>query len=223
MPEMDGLAVARAIKADPSIRAVRLLILSSVNDDGHHEVVEQLGLGGWLTKPVRQSVLRATLLGAVQSEVSPSPGEAYRPDRRPTPRAMSSQRILLAEDNPVNREVALEMLELLGDQVDAVENGRETVAASAGVSYDLILMDCQMPKMDGFAVVAAIRQWEAVQNESRRVPIIALTALAQMSDRARCLARRHGRLHEQAVYAATTWRQDSATGAICQWRKGNGF
>lgn len=101
---------------------------------------------------------------------------------------MSSQLILLAEDNPVNREVALEMLELLGDQVDAVENGRETVAASAGVSYDLILMDCQMPKMDGFAVAAAIRKWEAVQKESRRVPIIALTALAQMSDRARCLA-----------------------------------
>ena len=157
MPEMDGLAVARAIKADPSICAARLLILSSVNDDEHHEVVQQLGIGGWVTKPVRQSVLRTTLLRVAQSEVSPSPGEAYRPDMRPSPGAMNSQRILLAEDNPVNREVALGMFELLGYQVDAVENGREAVAASAGVSYDLIFMDCQMPEMDGLAAAAAIR------------------------------------------------------------------
>jgi two-component system, sensor histidine kinase and response regulator len=186
MPEMDGLAVARAVKADPSISATRLLMLSSVYDDGQYDVGQQCGISGWLTKPVRQSELRLMLLRAAQSDVSPTPCEAQRSDVRPTPRATSPIHILLAEDNSVNREVGIQMAELLGHQADAVVNGREAIAASAQVAYDLVFMDCQMPEMDGFAATRVIRDGERLTGA--HLPIVALTAHAIGSDRERCLA-----------------------------------
>jgi len=104
------------------------------------------------------------------------------------PTVSSAFRILLVEDTPVNRDVATGMLEILGHHVSAVENGRLGVEAAAQQPFDLILMDCQMPEMDGFAATAAIRQQEALTDSRRHVPIIALTANAMEGDHARCLA-----------------------------------
>jgi CheY-like chemotaxis protein len=98
--------------------------------------------------------------------------------------------VLLAEDNPVNQQVALGMLEALGCQVDLAGDGREALEAVAQGSYDLVLMDCQMPEMDGFAATAAIRTLEVARRNvgRRRIPVIALTANAMKGDRERCLA-----------------------------------
>lgn len=110
--------------------------------------------------------------------------QAATPTARTTPRG----HILVAEDNPVNREVSQSMLELLGYRVSLVENGHDAVAIALHALVDLILMDCQMPKMDGFAATEAIRLQEQGPHRSVSVPIIALTANAMDGDRQRCLA-----------------------------------
>ena len=102
---------------------------------------------------------------------------------------MFDAHLLLAEDNPVNQEVARNMLENIGCRVEVVDNGREAVAAASRTRFDLILMDCQMPRMDGYQATESIRRREEAENEpGNRLPIIALTAHAMEGDRERCLA-----------------------------------
>ena len=183
MPDMDGLMLARAIKAEPALRRVDLLALSSGERDAHRGAADPLGFVAWLQKPVRQSTLRTCLRNYRQGYVAaPAVGEG----KALTPPALAG-RVLLVEDNPVNREVAIGLLELLGCHVDSAEDGRQALEVSATSAYDIIFMDCQMPIMDGFTATARIRERER-QTQAARTPIIALTANAMAGDRDHCLA-----------------------------------
>ncbi|THI91967.1 MAG: response regulator [Nitrospira sp. CG24A] len=183
MPDMDGIMLAQAIKADPAIHGISLVALSSVDSHAQRSTTEQLGFVAWLQKPARQSTLRDCLRRYHQGAAAAPP--AVRP--KPLAPAATGGHVLLVEDNPVNREVAVGLLELLGYHVDSAEQGRQACDLSATSAYDLILMDCQMPLMDGFAATAAIRERER-QTQAARIPIIALTANAMEGDRDRCLA-----------------------------------
>jgi PAS domain S-box-containing protein len=186
MPEMDGLELAGHIKADPALAGLRLIMLTSMGVRGQREQALAAGFDGYLVKPVRLSQLY-DCLATVMATTQPLPAAPERPvaDSKRRPPVAQGPRVLLAEDNLVNRTLALRMLEKLGCSVDVVGNGREAVAAVARAEYALIFMDCEMPEMDGFEATAVIRQGET---GSRRVPIIALTASAMQGDRDACLA-----------------------------------
>jgi len=183
MPDADGLTLASWIREDPVLAQTPLILITSL---GYQGAAEQDRLfAAQITKPLRQSQLREQLalaLGYRQRSLQPSTTAAVvaPPPGRPL-------RILLAEDNVVNQKVALTMLKKLGYSADAVANGREALAALSEINYDLVLMDCEMPEMDGFEATLHIRSGEAgVLNPS--VPIIAMTAHAMQGDRERCLA-----------------------------------
>ncbi|MDO9118606.1 MAG: response regulator [Nitrospira sp.] len=185
MPDMDGIMLARAIKEDPRTRHMELLALSSVDSQEHGGDGKALGFAAWLRKPVRQSLLRDCLRRLRQGAIDRPP----EPVPAPTPATLRSSlgRVLLVEDNPVNREVSTGMLDILGYDVTVAEDGQQALTVSAANSFDLILMDCQMPVMDGFTATARIRDREQ-QTQVARIPIIALTANAMDGDRERCLA-----------------------------------
>jgi Amt family ammonium transporter len=192
MPEMDGLQLATAIKARPALRETVLVMLTSMAEPMSPERLATHGLSGYLTKPVRQSRLFDAVLDAATAAQRPMAlAELARwPSNTPnfkTPE--SDRRILLAEDNEVNQLVAAAILNRMGYGCDIVTNGRAAVEAVTGNQYDLVLMDCQMPDMDGFEATRAIRELEQERaGESRRLPIVAVTANAVKGDLERCLA-----------------------------------
>jgi PAS domain S-box-containing protein len=186
MPGMDGEDLARAIKSDKTLADTILVLMTSIGQRGDARHMEELGFAAYLVKPARQSdlfdCLAAVLAGAaVALPVRPIvTRHAIREMRR------GALRILLAEDNITNQQVALGILGKLGLRADAVANGAEAVSALESVAYDLVLMDVQMPKMDGFEATGHIRDpLSAVQNHE--IPIIAMTAHAMQGDRERCL------------------------------------
>jgi CheY-like chemotaxis protein len=185
MPGMDGLELAQAIKADPVFAPVRMVLLSSVSQRGQRSAAQQAGIAATLTKPVRQSHLYnclMTVMGAAAELTVVSP-VTHRQEDAQIPLHV---RVLVAEDNVINQKVAVRLLEKLGCRIDVAANGQEAVTMLAQFAYDVVLMDCQMPEMDGFAATAAIRQREA--STGRHVPIIAMTANAMQGDREDCLA-----------------------------------
>ena len=191
MPGMDGLQLAAAIKRRPALRDTRLLMLTSMGEAMAAEEMTAKGLSGYMTKPVRQSRLFDTLIGAATDgglDQSSLPGRkpmngANQPFRR------EGRRILLAEDNEVNQMVASAILARAGYQCDIVNNGQAAVDAVEKSVFDLVLMDCQMPGMDGFEATRVIRQREQSRGpQARRLPIVALTANAVKGDRETCLA-----------------------------------
>ena len=189
MPVMDGFELARRLQATPALRGIRLVLLTSAGAPQDEELLGT-GIERFLTKPVRQSQLYDCLVAVMNREsASPAPSVVASPGLADVgPRLQG--RVLLAEDNLVNQEVALGMLQEIGCQADVVDNGRDALAALRQGAYDLVLMDCQMPEMDGFAATQVIRAQEAqAQGESgaRRLPILALTANAFESDRQACL------------------------------------
>jgi two-component system sensor histidine kinase/response regulator len=183
MPGMDGLELARAIRDDPTLDGIRLLLLTSSGVRGTAEMAREAGLSAYLTKPVRQSQLFDCLASVVS--------ESAVPERLVTRHTVSEQRarnrplVLVADDNAVNQKVAVAMLSRLGYRADVVANGAEAVEAVSRIHYGAVLMDCQMPEMDGFEATEEIRRRE--QGE-RRLPIIAMTAAAMQGDQERCLA-----------------------------------
>jgi signal transduction histidine kinase/CheY-like chemotaxis protein len=181
MPELDGLATARRIKGDPRLAAMPLILLSSIGDidGGAHGATYRDCFAAVVTKPVRRSVL----LNAIRDALGrPAPSdEAVRPAR--SSRSLGL-RVLLAEDNRVNQLVAQRLLDKLGCHTEVVDNGRAAVEAVARAQYDVVLMDIQMPLIDGFEATAMIRRHEAV---GERVPIIAMTAHAMEGDSERCI------------------------------------
>ncbi len=183
MPDMDGIELSRVMKANPALRTIPLLALSSVEPDSSSGQAASSNFFAWLRKPARQSMLRDCLLRQRYASTEAAPITACA---TPAP-TVSNQRVLLAEDNPVNREVALGMLEFLGCHVDLAENGQHAVEAVSTQRYDLVFMDCQMPVLDGFAATAAIRRHEASVGTGHHIPIIALTANAMEGDRDKCL------------------------------------
>ena len=199
MPELDGLGLARSIKADPVTSSTRLLLMSSAGFQMSDRELRDAGLEDCLIKPIRQSHLFESMALALRADstVKGSGVSSVSRDRIPAARghgepATTTQiKILLAEDNAVNQKVAMGQLAKLGYHADAVANGFEVIEAVARIPYDIILMDCQMPEMDGYQASLELRRREAVGGlAARRAPlhIIALTAHAMEGDREKCLA-----------------------------------
>jgi signal transduction histidine kinase/DNA-binding response OmpR family regulator len=186
MPGMDGLQLARMIKAEPTIASVQLIMLTSAGIYGDVQEAKKIGILAYVVKPVRQAELQRCLASVVAGQDLIRESEPHvRRASELLPRLGLS--VLLAEDNLVNQEVARGMLESFACEVDAVANGQEVLVALERRTYDLILMDWQMPEMDGFAATRLIRAKEQ-QTRAPRLPIIALTANAMEGDRQQCLA-----------------------------------
>ncbi len=185
MPSMDGEQTARAIKREDPIRETVLVILTSVGKRGDASRLESIGVAGYLIKPLRRGQIMEVMLTVLGQ--SPRTEVAGQPSlvTRHTLAERQSTRILLAEDNPINRKLAVEMLSRAGYPVETVETGRHAVEALRRKRYRLVLMDVQMPEMDGFEATQAIRQEEGGRTHT---PIIAMTAHAMKGDRERCLA-----------------------------------
>ena len=184
MPDMDGFQLATAVRQDQTLARTKLLMLTSAGQRGDGERCRELGIRGYLTKPMS----RADLLEALGTVLA-GPADAGTPDvvtRHTIAESRRSVRVLLAEDNPVNQQVAVAMLVKRGHEVHVVGNGREAVEAIAQREYDVVLMDVQMPEMDGFEATKAIR----AMPQGDHLPIIAMTAHALTGERERCLA--HG-------------------------------
>lgn len=204
MPEMDGIALASHVNADPRIPDLPILVLSSTYDATSGQIPEGI-VSRFLTKPVR----RAELLTNLQASIG-SPAERTRQD--PHSALAIHGRVLLAEDNEINQEVASAALEVAGCEVTVVGNGREAVAAFQAAAYDLILMDCHMPEMDGFQAADAIRRIEG--HSSRvRVPIVALTADVRKGIDAQC--------HQAGMdgYLSKPFTQDALGEVLRAWLK----
>jgi len=184
MPDQDGFELATAIRADRALTATRLLILTSAGQRGDGERCRQLGIQAYLTKPIARADL-VEAVGTVLAGTASAPGAADLVTRHSIAESRHALRILLAEDNAVNQQVATAMLLKRGHHVDVASNGREAVDAVAREPYDVILMDIQMPEMDGFEATEQIRGLP----QGRSLPIIALTAHALSGERERCLAR----------------------------------
>ncbi len=184
MPQMDGFAVAEVARSDQSIRGTPVLLLTSSGHRGDAARCRQLGVAGYLPKPVAGPVLFgavSAILGRTASEERPA--LVTRHTLRESGRSL---RVLLAEDNTVNRRLTVRLLEKRGHAVIAVADGAEAVAAYEREPFDAILMDVQMPLMDGLEATRRIRAAE--REHAVHVPIVALTAHAMESDRDRCLA-----------------------------------
>jgi CheY-like chemotaxis protein len=165
MPQTDGLSLARTVKGDHTLADTRLIVLTSVGQLFSSAELKTAGIEAYLVKPVKQSRLFDCLVGAMHKQTNEN--ATHVPDAA-TLAALRSKaglpfenvRILLAEDNLVNQQVALGYLRKLGYRADSVANGVEVLEALKLVPYDLILMDCQMPEMDGYEATQAIRQQE---------------------------------------------------------------
>ena len=188
MPQMDGLELARRIREDAALARTELLMLSSAGQDIRAATLRKLGIRRWLAKPVRQKELLASLDALLERGA----GLAVAPNA--TLRGACATRnacILLVEDNEVNQTVGKEMLEILGYRCEVAPHGRAAIEALRGGRYALVLMDCQMPEMDGFEATRAIRDLEARGERfaagRARLPIVALTAHAMVGDRERCI------------------------------------
>src|SRR5213083_186322 len=185
MPDMDGFQLATAVRADRGLARTRLLMLTSAGQRGDGERCRELGIRGYLTKPIS----RSDLLEALRTVLAGSPEEAGTPEvvtRHTIAESRATLRVLLAEDNPVNQQVAVAMLVKRGHAVHVSSNGREALEAVQERDYDVVLMDIQMPEMDGFEATHAIRALP----KGKDLPIIALTAHALSGERERCLS--HG-------------------------------
>ncbi len=191
MPGMDGEQLGRLIHADAFLRKTRLIMLTSIGQRGDVNRLRAIGFSAYLTKPVKPSMLFDSLMTVLGEPVEADRAEEVFVTRHTlveeAARAKAEgpkARILLAEDNAVNQKVALKILDKLGYRADAVANGREAIEALRIIPYDAILMDCQMPEMDGYTATGEIRR---IEGESKHTPVIALTANAMEGDRQRCL------------------------------------
>ena len=184
MPDMNGFELCETIRRSSDFGGVAILVLSSSIGQGEAARCRELGIGGHLAKPIQPSELLDAVLAAVSKSTAPKlPRRTNRSASQP---ARKKMRILLAEDNAVNRKLAVGLLEKRGNTVIVAENGREAINALERENVDLVLMDIQMPVMDGIEAIQAIRAKE--QGGPRHLPIIALTAHAMKGDRERCLA-----------------------------------
>ncbi|MGA2243914.1 MAG: response regulator [Verrucomicrobiota bacterium] len=188
MPGMDGLTLARVIKDNQKLKSVGLVLLSSFTQQASSERVFAAGFAAFIPKPAGKSDLYDAIVTAANGEFKKLHGAP--PERSVAPAAVPASvggTVLLAEDNEINREVATEMLSALGYRCRWVSNGRQAIEGWLHGQADLILMDCQMPEMDGYEAARAIRTEEGRRSDGRHVPIIALTAHAAKGDRDRCL------------------------------------
>jgi CheY-like chemotaxis protein len=184
MPEEDGESLARRILADPMLKATKMIMITSLGTNGTKVDLTQIGVEGSLVKPVRRGRLHDLLASVLDDTGTSKAPEPETPVMRE--KIAHHGRILLAEDNITNQLVAERVLEKLGQRVDVAANGLEALAALRSIPYDLVLMDCQMPEMDGFEATRRIRSGDAGEAH-RSIPIIAMTARAMQGDREKCL------------------------------------
>jgi CheY-like chemotaxis protein len=185
MPGMDGFALAERIKKRPRLASASIMMLTSGPRAGDRARCRQVGVSQYLLKPVRES----DLLNRIVDALAPRPRAARmrkRAARVAVPAGGRPLRVLVAEDNEVNQQVAAGMLERAGHRVIVVRNGRQALAALERGSFDLALMDVQMPELDGFETAVAIRERE--RPAGVHLPIVAVTAHAMEGDAERCLA-----------------------------------
>ncbi|MDZ7651333.1 MAG: response regulator [Burkholderiaceae bacterium] len=179
MPVMDGMTLVQAIRRDAELDGLGVVMLTSLAGSGEARLARESGVDAYLAKPVRQQALVEALAGALQARARP-------PDPA---RPAQGVRVLLVEDNAVNQQVARAMLDDLGACVRLAANGREALDALARESFDLVLMDCQMPEMDGFEALQRLRDPALTPHlpvAARTVPVVALTANALAGDAERC-------------------------------------
>jgi CheY-like chemotaxis protein len=184
MPGLDGEALGHAIKADPLLGDVRLILMTQAGAYLNAGAAAESLFSHQLVKPIRASRLLEALSSA--GDV-PAATEKTSPSREKAAHPFDGMRTLVVEDNRVNQKVARLMLEKLGCRVTVAANGREGLYLITKLSFDIVLMDCQMPEMDGFEATAAIRKREADQ-DLPKIPIIAMTAHAMIGDQERCLS-----------------------------------
>ncbi len=186
MPEVDGETLGAEIKKDPALAETILVMLTSIGERGDAARLQETGFAAYLTKPLKQSVLYDCLVTVLDAQGPPSTGaDAGIVTRHSIADSnRHNVRILLAEDNEVNQHIAMKVLGKFGYSVDPAANGRLAFDAMQDTAYDLVLMDCQMPVMDGYEATEAIRQAEG---DRKHTPIIAMTSGAVDGDRERCL------------------------------------
>jgi CheY-like chemotaxis protein/HPt (histidine-containing phosphotransfer) domain-containing protein len=186
---LDGLEVAKTLSTEKRFRDTQVVMLSSVDGEVERQACRDIGVRFRLTKPVRRAELLETITAAIHTPRKHADSNIRLP-ALPSSREMeetSNARILLVEDHPINREVAISVLAVLGHECATAYNGREALDKLEEEDFDLVLMDCQMPEMDGFEATQRIRQREAREHHDGRIPIIALTANALKGDQERCI------------------------------------
>jgi two-component system, sensor histidine kinase and response regulator len=185
MPGMDGFSLAERIISLPEFRSVPIIMLTSAGQAGDARRCRELGIAAYLSKPISQAELLEAIAGALSSSQK-KPSERALVTKHSLRENRLSLRILLAEDNIVNQTLASRLLEKRGHDVTVAGNGKQALAVFEKQAFDAILMDVQMPEMDGFETTAAIRESE--KSTGRHIPIIAMTAHAMKGDQERCLA-----------------------------------
>jgi CheY-like chemotaxis protein len=188
MPGTDGIGFARAVADDPRLAGLPIVLLSTVVDGLSTDELAAEGIARRLVKPVHPAQLAEAIVGALRiGTPEASPGSGVRQEAVPSALpgdAEGARAALLVEDNPINQKVGAHMVARLGWEVDIAVTGVEAIEAVTASTYDLILMDCQMPEMDGFEATKRIR---AMGGRLGAVPIVAMTAIAMAGDRERCL------------------------------------
>ncbi|HEX9427412.1 MAG TPA: response regulator, partial [Candidatus Polarisedimenticolia bacterium] len=190
MPGMDGITLAHEIRRDTRFARLRMVMLTSMGMRGQAEASRKAGFAGFLAKPAHPSQLFDCLATVMSDAGEKGAARKNRPlvtrhSLREAQAARNRIRILVADDNETNQMVAVQMLHKLGYQADVAANGLEAVEALGRIGYALVLMDCQMPEMDGFTATRTIRASEAASG--RHTPIVAMTANAMKGDREKCL------------------------------------
>ncbi len=208
------------IRSNPALAGASVIMLTSAHDPSHGVRTKQLGIAAYLrNRSINQLFWRHSSipfqrgLGEKQAQQPAIPADTTSTSSNSESKPVRSLRILLAEDNRINQKVALRMLGMAGHQVTVAENGKRALAMLEQNAFDAVLMDVQMPEMDGFETTAAIRKEE--EHTGLHLPIIAMTAHALMGDHERCLAAGNGRLYCQAD---DQWR---AAGSVSHNRSTN--
>jgi len=206
MPEMDGDALGRAILADPDLANTRLILITASPLPGDARRAQGEGFAAYLTKPVREQQLLNTLAAVLSPKPAGSAMPILTANNTPLNVAQRTARILITEDNRVNQVIAQGLLKKLGiTQVDIANDGREALAALASQTYDLVLMDCQMPVMNGFEATTALRA------QGYRMPVVAMTANAMQGDREACIA------VGMDDYIAKPFSRDALEAVLARW------
>lgn len=189
MPVMNGIELVRAIRNDAQLAHLHIIILTAFDSNDEIKRAHSLGIEHCISKPVRSNELYASIAAITsgdKSETQLHDDKIFTQKERLDANSTITARVLLAEDNKINQEIALAMLEETAYTVTVVNNGREALLALKSEKFDVVLMDCQMPEMDGFEASRLLREHES-QTNSHRTPVIALTANAISGDKERCL------------------------------------
>ena len=197
MPEMDGLELLSKVRARPEFRGMPVLMMASATDSAQAQPAQDPadGMTVWLTRPMRRAQLKACLSALLSYQFSAAEWVSHTvrmnakamAEMQSERRVSRIKRVLLVEDNPVNQEVALAVLQDLGVEAVSAWSGDEALEKLTADRFEAVLMDCQMPKLDGYATTSRFRQWET-ENQRPRTPIIALTANALSGDAEKCYA-----------------------------------